>query len=168
MKSTNSDALGISEPLMRLIREAIEQGLAARQGENSFTPFALVDGGAAAGSLIVLATETTEEAIATARLLVAKGATSYLVLAFDGFITDASARVPRTEAVHVEAYERGRGQGMRFAQRYLPGDGTGPVRPIGNVMYGGTMPLPTEAEYDPLVKRYERKRQGPDTAGDDR
>ena len=168
MKSTNSDALGISEPLMRLMREAIAQGLAARQGESSFTPFALVEGGAAAGSLIVLATETAEEAIATARLLVAKDATPYLVLAFDGFITDAGGGVPRTEAVHVEAYERGRGHGLRFAQRYMPGDGRGPVRPIGNVIYGGTMPLPTEAEYDPVVKRYERARQGPDTAGDDR
>ena len=100
--------------------------------------------------------------------VIERQATPYLVLAFDGFITGAGGWVPRTEAVHIEAYERGLGHGLRFAQRYMPGDGPGPVRPIGNVIYGGTMPFPTEAEYDPVVKRYERERQGADTAGDDR
>lgn len=109
--------------------------------------------------MTVLATETPQEAIATARWLVAQGSARYFVLAFDGFITDAGAGIPRTEAIHVEAYEQGQDHGVRFAQRYYADDGQNPVRPIGNPIYGGNVPLPTIEEYGPVVERYRRERE---------
>ena len=108
---------------------------------------------------MIFATETAEEAIASVRLMVAKDVISYLAFAHDGFITDEGAGVPRTAAVIVEAYERGRMNGVRFAQRYLVGANDEQVRRLGNLRYGGAMPRPTEAEYGPLVERFERERQ---------
>jgi hypothetical protein len=81
---------------------------------------------------MVLATETAAEAIVTARLLIAQISAAYCVLAYDGFVTDPGAGIPRSPAVGVEAYERSKGHGVRFGQRYRPGKDQEPVRPVGN------------------------------------
>ncbi|MGH2410936.1 MAG: hypothetical protein ACRDGS_11295 [Chloroflexota bacterium] len=151
--------LGISEPFMRLVYEAFGRALAARQGADSFLSFLIVQPAQGEGSLMVLATDTAEEAIVTARLLAAQTGAAYYVLAYDGFVTDPGAGIPRTPAVCVEAYERSKGHGVRFGQRYMVGKDQEPIHPVGNPIYGHEIPMPSEAEYKPQVERYESARQ---------
>jgi hypothetical protein len=151
--------VNISPRLLELVQEVITQGLGAHQGREPITPFFNVEGDSGPGGITVLGTDTVEEAIATARWVVAKLAPHHLVLAYDGFISDSGRGIPRTEALHLEAYERGTGAGIRFAQRYQPGADQEPATRIGRSMLSGGIPWPTEAAYGPIMARYEQERQ---------
>ncbi len=149
----------ISVPLTRLAREAVGRALAARRGEEPFITFSLWDTTGGQGGMMAFATDTVDEAIATARLLLAQSVPDYYVLAQDGFLTEPDAGIVRTEIVSVEAYEKGKDHGIRLAQRFVTGKNQDPVQVIGNLRYLGTLPWPTVEEYGPIVARYERERK---------
>jgi hypothetical protein len=148
----------ISAPLLRLVREAVGCALNARQGEEPFLPLSIWDMTNGPGNMVVYATITLDEAIATARLMLARLAPDYYVFAHDAFLTEPEAGINRTEIVSVAAYEKGSGHGLHLAQRFVAGGDQGKVQVIGNLRYLSTLPWPTVEEYAPIVARYERER----------
>ncbi|OXM72572.1 MULTISPECIES: hypothetical protein [Amycolatopsis] len=82
---------------------------------------------------------TVEGSVALARqdLAAADPVPRHVALAWDGFLT---LDEDRTEAVFVDAYEQGRPEGVRFAQRYLRG-GNG-LELLGNPLLLNHRPEP--------------------------
>ncbi len=150
--------LGISEPLMRVVSQAINNGLALLRTSESLVPVLYC--GVPDGEIlsIVLVTDTADQAIATGRLVVASGASTLYVLTYSGFVGGGDSPTPRTPAIHVEAYERGKEHGVGLAMRYRPA-ASQDFGPIGSPIYVGTLPMPAAAAYQPVVDWYERKHQ---------
>jgi hypothetical protein len=105
METVKATSLGVSEPLLRVVYEAIDRALTAVASEQGFVPFSLLGMAAGGGVMTLWACDTADEVFATARLLIAQAGAQYHVLAVHSFITDPSSNIPRTEAVHIEAFE---------------------------------------------------------------
>lgn len=125
------DETGISESLAELTFAAIDIGvMSVRESGGPLIPFVLmVDGGKR--TMHRFAADRLEECLEQARAAVAsapESATAY-ALAYDGYITIDGQR---SDAVMVEACERGEATGKLFAQRYAPKKLLRPFRQVGN------------------------------------
>lgn len=124
-----------SETLLELIFEAAETALDTRRHKEPLVPFTLLltKGGTVKQRYIA---ETTRAAIDKAQraLLDAGSDTLAYVLAYDGYVTIEDAE---TDAIMLEAGERGKRSGLRLAQRYRPALAAMPLMPIGNLAYLG-------------------------------
>ncbi len=129
-----------SEALLALVSDALGHGIdtvSARpvdRAEEAMHPFAMLhDGGHRRLERFVGA--TAEGDIAAARAMLAASAAERAALVYDGYAPDERGR--RTDAILVEACERGAGHGLAFAQRYAPATRRTPFRTVGAASYLG-------------------------------
>jgi hypothetical protein len=124
---------GVSDQLVSLVLEAVNRGLALRATGRALTPFMI----SSDDVLTVLATDTVDEAFAVVQRTMASGEVDYCVFICDSYLDMGGAR---TDALMVEAYQRGQPTPLRFAQRYRnPAAGLRRKRrrlePIGDVLF---------------------------------
>lgn len=131
-------SLTLSDRLMQLVFDAVQQALKPLQAEQSFVPFTLT----VTAEGVVLSRyddDLTQAALNRAQqTLAASDAIRCYVLAYDARIT---VEGHEQDAILLEAGERGSATGWRFAQRYqLPPKAGQPVQTVGDLAFLGTMP----------------------------
>ena len=130
--------LTLSDHLMQLVFDAVQQALKPLQAEQRFVPFTLT----VTPEGVVLSRydeERTQAALARAQqTLNTSDEVRRYVLAYDARITIEDRE---QDAILLEAGERGVAEGWRFAQRYrLPPQAGQPVQTVGDLAFLGTMP----------------------------
>ncbi|MGJ3237233.1 MAG: hypothetical protein ACFE0Q_00860 [Anaerolineae bacterium] len=128
--------LNISDPLMQMIFSAVEEGLAILKAEKNLVPFALL----LTKEGVVLrrfADDDVAQAIERAYQAVAEAGEDTLgyAIVYDGQIEIGNSG---TDALMLEAGERGKAQGWRFVQRYQAKMDMQAVQTLGDVAYLGT------------------------------
>ena len=125
----------ISDPLMQVIFSAVEEGLSVLQAEQDVVPFVLLL--TKEGVIIKRFTdERLSEAIQRAiqAIETADDDTLGYALVYDGQIEIGNQD---SDALMIEAGERGKVRGWRFVQRYQAKIGTQSAHLIGNIAYLG-------------------------------
>jgi hypothetical protein len=123
--------LPASEELMELVFVALDHGIDSVTQGGPLIPFALtetVDG----RELTRFAPETLEAGQALAREHVRGAGADRAAIAYDGYLT---VEGDRSDAIFVEAQERGHGDSVVFAQRYRPGGRFKKFTTIGNAAF---------------------------------
>jgi hypothetical protein len=129
--------LTISDPLMQLVFDAVQQALKPLRAEQAFVPFTLV----VTPEGVILSRYDdgrTQAALSRAQqMLNDSDEIRRYVLAYDARITVDDRE---QDAILLEAGERNSGTGWRFAQRYqLPPNAGQPVQTVGDLAFLGTM-----------------------------
>ncbi len=129
--------LTLSDNLMQLVFDAVQQALKPLQAEQSFVPFTLT----VTPEGVILSRyddPRTQTALDRARhTLHTSNEIRRYVLAYDARIT---VEGNDQDAILLEAGERGAETGWRFAQRYhLPPNAGQPVQTVGDLAFLGTM-----------------------------
>ena len=125
------DEIPASDELMDLVFFALDHGIESVAEGGPLIPFAVMET-ADGRELARFAAETLEEGNAQARQHVRGGDALRVALAHDGFLTVAGER---TDAIFVEAEERGQSRSVVFAQRYRPGGRFKKFATIGNAAF---------------------------------
>ncbi|MEM9951704.1 MAG: hypothetical protein AAF846_08900 [Chloroflexota bacterium] len=127
--------INISDPLMQMIFSAVEEGLAVLKAEQNVVPFLLLL--TKEGVVMRRFTDTKlTQAIQRAKTAIEEADDDTLgyALVYDGQIEIASQD---SDALMVEAGERGKDHGWRFVQRYKAKMDTQQAEAIGDVAYLG-------------------------------
>lgn len=122
-----------SEELIEIVFAALDHGIDSVRDGGPLIPFVLAER-AAARDLTRFAAETLEEAHAQARRHAGASDADRVAVAYDGYLTVAGER---SDAVFVEAQERGSDSSVVFAQRYRPGGRLRGFDTIGNAAFAG-------------------------------
>jgi hypothetical protein len=123
-----------SEELMELAFLALDHGIASVTEGGPLIPFALTENGEGR-QLARFAAETLEEGQAHARQHVRASDALRVAIAYDGYLTIDDER---TDAIFVEAQERGQSGSVSFAQRYRPAGRFKKFATIGNAAFVGS------------------------------
>lgn len=122
--------IAASDALVELAFAALDHGLeSVRDGDGPLVPFALTEG-AEGRHLTRFAAELLEQGQEEARRHVRESDAERVALAYDGYL---SVEGERSDAILVEAQERGTTISVVFAQRYRPE----PFEPVGNTAFVG-------------------------------
>lgn len=122
-----------SEELIEVVFAALDHGIESVRDGGPVIPFVLAER-AGGRDLTRFAAETLEEAHAQARQHAGSSDADRVVVAYDGYLTVAGER---SDAVFVEAQERGSESSVIFAQRYRPGGRLRRFGTIGNAAFAG-------------------------------
>jgi hypothetical protein len=136
MLPQHEDPQDASQQLMDQVRQAIDYGLGVRSNGRSLMPVLFTD-----EEIIALRAGAMEDVIWAAHKAITENPIQYGVLLYDGILNDPDSG-QRTEALIVEAYERGKAFGLRFAQRYRMADATLPFARLGTLTYLGRLDWP--------------------------
>jgi hypothetical protein len=123
-----------SDELVELAFRALDLGIKSVREGGPLIPFAMTDapGG---GEITTFATELLEEGQEEARRHVREeGAADRVAIAYDGYL---SVEGDRSDAILVEAQERGMTTCLVFAQRYKPAGRLSPFESVGNAAFVG-------------------------------
>jgi hypothetical protein len=114
------DVTLLSERLLDLVVRALDQGTESIARGGALVPFVIADTAAGQRLLERFAADDVQSAEALAREHIKQLAedTERVALAYDGSVTIGGER---SDAVLVEAQERGKTGSVLFAQRYQPG-----------------------------------------------
>lgn len=104
---------GISDELLELVHKSVEMGLASIEGDEDLIPVLNIK-----STMIVLQTETLDEARGAVQHVLVSSAVACGVLMYNGYALDEQGM--RTRALLAEAYERDKSLCVRFAQQYRP------------------------------------------------
>lgn len=128
-------SIDASERLLDLIFEALDTALDTLGHKQPLVPFALLltKQGIIKQRYIADSTSASLEKAAQALTASDEDTLAY-VLVYDGYVTVGDQE---TDAVMVEAGERGKAHGVRFARRYRPPLAALPLMPIGDLAYLG-------------------------------
>ena len=116
---------------MELVFVALDHGIESVADGGPLIPFAVMET-ADGRELVRFAAETLEDGHAQARQHVQSGDALRVAIAHDGFLT---VEGERSDAILVEAQERGQGTSLVFAQRYRPGGRFKKFAPVGNAAF---------------------------------
>jgi hypothetical protein len=123
-----------SDELLDLIFAALDHGVGSVAEGGPLVPFALTeteDG----RELARFVAETLEEGQEQSRRHVrAASDARRAAIAYDGYLT---VEEERSDAIFIEAQDRGQGNAVVFAQRYRPGGRLRKFSPIGNAAFVG-------------------------------
>lgn len=122
-----------SDDLMELVFAALDHGVESVTDGGPLVPFVLVEG-AEGRELTRFVADTLEEGQARAREHAAASGAERVAVAYDGYLT---VQGERSDAVFVEAQERGTDATAIFAQRYRPGGRLRKFSTIGNATFAG-------------------------------
>ena len=114
---------------MELVFVALDHGIESVADGGPLIPFAVIADGR---ELVRFAAETLEDGHAQARQHVRSGDALRVAIAHDGYLT---VEGERSDAVLVEAEERGQGTSLVFAQRYRPGGRFKKFATVGNAAF---------------------------------
>jgi hypothetical protein len=120
-----------SDELMDLVFVALDHGIESVAAGGPLIPFAVVET-ADGRDLVRFAAETLEEGQAQARTHVRRADSLRVAIAHDGYLT---VEGERSDAILVEAQERGQSNCVVFAQRYRPGGRFKKFATIGNAAF---------------------------------
>lgn len=123
-----------SEELLEVIFAALDHAVESVKDGDALIPFALAER-AEGRTLTRFAAETLEEGQEQARAHAASGDADRVAIAYDGYLT---VEGERSDAVFVEAQERGAQGSVIFAQRYHPGGRFRKFSTVGNAAFAGT------------------------------
>ena len=126
----------LSQKLSQLLFMALDHGVDSVREGGPLIPFLMSSEGEKI-SMQRFASDQLEEATSLGRQHAAGLPRSVRLAAFvyDGYVTVGAKK---SDAVMVEAYERGMPQAVVFAQRYQPASGDTKLELIGNAAYVGT------------------------------
>ncbi len=130
MQHQNTEPLGISQQLTDLLFAALDHGVDSVRGGGNLVPFVLYQRGKER-LLDRYVADTLEDSLRQARRAASSlppDVSSYAI-AYAGLITLTGKK---QDAIMVEAGERGRPQGVKFAQRYSPKKILRKFQAIGN------------------------------------
>jgi len=122
-----------SEELIELVFAALDHGIDSVREGGPLIPFVLAES-AEGRDLTRFASETLEEGHAQARRHAGSSGADRVAVAYDGYLT---VEGERSDAVFVEAQERGTEASVVFAQRYRPGGRLRRFSTIGNAAFAG-------------------------------
>jgi len=123
----------VGDELMDLVFAALDHGVDSVSGGGPLIPFVLTEG-PDGRNLSRFAAETLEEGHSQALRYAASSDADRVAVAYDGYLT---VEGERSDAVFVEAQERGAGSSVLFAQRYRPGGRLRKFAAVGNAAYAG-------------------------------
>ncbi|GCE28960.1 hypothetical protein KDA_44440 [Dictyobacter alpinus] len=104
---------GLNAELLELIHRSVDMGLASIEGDEDLIPVLNIK-----SAMIVLQTETLDEARGAVQTVLDTSAADHGVLMYNIYTTIEGGM--RTRALLVETYERNKDMRMRFAQYYRP------------------------------------------------
>jgi hypothetical protein len=122
-----------SEELIDLVFAALDHGVESVKDGGPLIPFVVTDS-AEGRDLTRFAAETLEEGQEQARRHASSSGADRVAVAYDGYLTVEGAR---SDAVFVEAQERGTASSVLFAQRYRPGGRLRGFATVGNAAFAG-------------------------------
>jgi nucleotide-binding universal stress UspA family protein len=122
-----------SEELVDVVFAALDHGIDSVRDGGALVPFVLAED-ADGRSLTRFAASTLEESQAQARQHAEASGAARVALAFDGYLTIDGER---SDAILVEAQERGTDASVVFAQRYRPGGRLRKFSTVGNAAFTG-------------------------------
>lgn len=121
-----------SDELMELVFAALDHGIDSVSEGGPLMPFVLADVDEGR-TLTRFAAERLEEGVAQARSQARESPEAKrIAVAYDGYLT---VEGERSDAVFVEAQERGAASSVVFAQRYRPGGRFRKLSTIGNAAF---------------------------------
>jgi hypothetical protein len=127
--------LEMSQQFADLVFLALDHGVESVREGGPLIPFIIFER-SGERTLERFVAELLEQGEAHARQALANlpaEVTAY-AFAYDGYLTVEGTR---TDAIYVEASERGRAAGVRLAQRYTPKEGSRSLQTIGNAAFVG-------------------------------
>ena len=126
---------GASDELIEVVFAALDHGIGSVSiSGGPLIPFTLTEDGAGR-HLARFVAETLEESLIQARTQVAASDADRVAIAHDGYLT---VEGERSDAIFVEAQDRGSPSCLVFAQRYRPGGRLRKLSRIGNPALTGT------------------------------
>lgn len=148
--------IGASDALMDLMFDALDHGIGTVSDfgpeAGAMHPFVMVQDGERREMARLIGADAAGD-IERGRAMLRNRGGDRAALVYDGYVPDEGGK---SDAILVEAAERGMGHGLLFAQRYAPAVGEGLFRTVGNPQYLGQVDalLPPAAsrddELDPL------------------
>ena len=123
-----------SDELMEVVFAALDHGVDSVRDGGPLIPFVLEEN-ADGRDLSRFAAELLEEGVAQARAHAGASGADRVAVAWDGYLT---LEGERSDAVFVEAQERGTPASLVFAQRYRPGGRLRKFAIVGNAAFAGT------------------------------
>lgn len=122
-----------SDALMEVVFAALDHGIDSVRKGGPLIPFVL-EQGEEGRSLSRFAAERLEEGVEQARTHASASGGDLVAVAWDGYLTVDGER---SDAVFVEAQERGAPTSLVFAQRYRPGGRLRGFGAVGNPAFAG-------------------------------
>lgn len=122
-----------TEELVDVVFAALDHGIDSVRDGGPLIPFVLAED-PEGRSLTRFAAETLEEGQAQAREHAGSSDAARIAIAFDGYLT---VEGERSDAILVEAQERGTDSSVIFAQRYRPGGRLRKFSTVGNAAFTG-------------------------------
>lgn len=122
-----------SEELIEVAFAALDHAIDSVKDGGPLIPFVIAES-EEGRDLTRFASETLEEGHAQARRHAGSSAANRVAVAYDGYLT---VEGERSDAVFVEAQERGAELSVIFAQRYRPGGRLRRFSTIGNAAFAG-------------------------------